>query len=94
MILNSGNTDYRLNFSHYEDENGRATACTIERVEAGGRFKDDGSQIGTVGKAQCAPEDNFCKATGRKISLTRALSTVDKAERSDIWDAYLANQPS
>jgi hypothetical protein len=40
--------------------------------------------------AACAREDNFCKANGRKIALTRALSDAQlpKTVRTAIWTDY------
>lgn len=44
------------------------------------------------GVSSCAPGDNFCKETGRKIALTRALDDciagVDKSFRRAAWKAY------
>lgn len=47
--------------------------------------------------AVCRPPDNFCKETGRKIALRRALDiaadpaglALTKAERELVWRAYL-----
>jgi len=36
----------------------------------------------------CSPKDNFCKETGRKISLTRAIAHLPKEERTQIWKDY------
>jgi len=38
----------------------------------------------------CAETDHFCKDTGRKISLTRALkeANMPKEERKVIWELY------
>lgn len=43
------------------------------------------------GYAVCAPEDNFCKATGRKTALNRTLDQSDllRRHRAIIWDLYL-----
>ena len=40
--------------------------------------------------AVCHEKDNFCRATGRKLSLTRAMESVrlTKEERKEIWEAY------
>lgn len=40
------------------------------------------------GEAICAEGDNFCKNTGRKIALSRAIRNYDKPTRKKIWDAY------
>lgn len=41
-----------------------------------------------LGRAICAKGDNFCKNTGRKIALSRAIKDYDKPTRKKIWDAY------
>lgn len=43
------------------------------------------------GVAKCHPYDNFTKASGRKISLTRAIDKLklSKSDRASIWAAYL-----
>lgn len=44
----------------------------------------------TFGSAFCSVEDNFNKAIGRKLALTRALegSKFSKEERTAIWETY------
>lgn len=39
--------------------------------------------------AKCSKRDNFCKETGRKVSLARAIEAFDKPVRTEIWKAYL-----
>ena len=43
-----------------------------------------------VGAALCSSKDNFCRATGRKISLGRALLKAfpNKEDRRYIWEQY------
>ena len=40
-------------------------------------------------RAECSMRDRFCKEIGRKVSLTKALSGMDKAIRRQIWNGYL-----
>jgi len=42
------------------------------------------------GKAICHCTDQFCKETGRKISLARAMKNANmtKNTRASIWEAY------
>jgi hypothetical protein len=49
----------------------------------------DGSAV-YCGHSQCNANDNFCRATERKLSLARVLKKAElpKEERTKIWDAY------
>jgi hypothetical protein len=49
------------------------------------------SNLVLSGIASCHSQDNFCKDTGRKYALKRALDTSNftKSERSVIWNTYL-----
>lgn len=40
--------------------------------------------------SQCHPDDQFCKETGRKVALRRALEGFDKPFRTAVWQAYHA----
>ena len=41
------------------------------------------------GDSYCAPSDRFCKETGRKIALKRALHQyLPKSFRTAVWKAY------
>lgn len=61
-------------------------------------LKDTGRTICTVvskgkayhGTATCSKEDNFCRNTGRKISMTKALdrTALTKKQRTNVWNAY------
>ena len=43
-----------------------------------------------TGTATCHPSDNFCKDTGRRISLANAMKylPLSKEEKREIWEAY------
>ena len=43
---------------------------------------------GSSGYAVCSKDDNFCRATGRKIALTRALQNYPREFRREVWQAY------
>ena len=53
------------------------------------------NKIIVEGYALCSEKDNFCKAIGRKISLTRAIETakkngeINKDISKRIWEEYL-----
>lgn len=40
------------------------------------------------GESYCHPSDNFCKETGRKIALERAVARLDRETRREIWRLY------
>lgn len=42
------------------------------------------------GLAECHPSDNFNKARGRKLALKRAIASLPREERGQIWKAYFA----
>ena len=67
------------------------TVCTIKRQDIRG-------YIVARGVAHCSKKDNFCKETGRKVSLTRAIEQIvrmnhvpvfkDKETRRKVWETY------
>lgn len=59
------------------------TVCTIT--------DDEGVRI--LARASCFvhPNDNPCRSTGRKLSLTRAAKNFDKETRTEIWNEYFKN---
>ena len=64
-----------------ENDQAYSTTCDLEI---------DG--IPFTGVALCHPSDNFCKETGRKLALQRALDAawrvLAKEDRTRIWSAY------
>jgi len=90
MIINGRNgNDYRVNFRY---ERG-LTQCIVERVKAGGQFKT-ARDLELSGAASCDKRDNFCKETGRKIALARAVETMPRSERQIVWEGYRARKKS
>jgi len=51
----------------------------------------DGKDIIYYEKAIQNKDDNFSKAMGRKISLTKAVRSFTKPERTIFWENYLKN---
>ena len=49
---------------------------------------NDEKMEGSIGSAVCSKDDNFCRATGRKIALTRALQNYPREFRREVWQAY------
>ena len=61
----------------------RETICLIDLVGEDKTF--------AAGSAVCSASDQFCKETGRKIALTRALFSAaenNKGFRTAAWEAY------
>jgi hypothetical protein len=74
-----------LHFHHSKpnDLNWRSTSC---RFHFG--ICTETPCLAPVTFALCNPKDMFVKERGRKISLTRALSSLPKDTRKAIWRAY------
>ena len=51
---------------------------------------DNKDRLVAEGRANCFYKDHFCKETGRKLSLARAMKSADlpKEERKVIWELY------
>lgn len=74
-----------VRFSHDNTNGIRSTTCTVAL------HNDSMGKIAEVdGVAVCAKRDNFHKATGRKVALTKALgrAALRKEERAVIWKGY------
>lgn len=71
----SNNREYKIRFSYYPIGNNKVgllwdTGCQIVDVKT--------DKVFCEGFAQQHPNDQFCKETGRKLSLTHALITKTK----------------
>jgi hypothetical protein len=88
---------FRLNFTHTQT----ATRCEIQRQSS--VFDSEWATI-AVGTAVCHKFDNFCKETGRKVSLRRALASSSyfsgpalrdtiRERRRIVWNTYHARGP-
>ena len=62
------------------------------------KLVDELSMAGVSGLADCSPSDNFCKRTGRKLAMKRAIAKWDrilampklsKADRRALWAVVL-----
>jgi len=71
--------NYEVRWSYSEDH--KVTNCSL---------KKKGSVVSTIASAYTNPNDNFCRDTGRKISLSRAIrmAGIPKEQRIEFWDAY------
>ena len=92
--LNEKETEIRLNFQHkqfnHNEKMDKALSKhpTLKGITECYLLKEDNAIIG-MGNASCTINDCFCKETGRKIALARAVSTLPKPERKKVWKAYL-----
>jgi len=76
MEININNKKVKIEFRH---SNHKITICNIITPEKS-----------FVGVAEVSPKDQFCKETGRKVSLTKALniSNFSREDRKQIWETY------
>ena len=79
MKINIDGRDYSFKFQHNTTGEERGTVCRI--------FNEVGDQV-TYGVSNVHPQDNFCKEKGRKIALSRAIKSWDKAYREQVWNEY------
>ena len=81
MKVQTSKGEYNLRWHYITEEKTKkkATHCHIYC---------DGIMDGSIGITVCSKKDNFCKDTGRKIALTRALSTYPRKFRREVWQAY------
>jgi hypothetical protein len=64
----------------------KTTRCFVTWVE-----KPMYPMLSIAEVAICSPKDNFCKATGRKIALTKVMKNFnDKEFRTAIWNKYFS----
>ena len=75
---NTGNSKGKLE----KEEDSQVERGTVCRV-----FNEVGDQV-TYGVSNVHPQDNFCKEKGRKIALSRAIKSWDKAYREQVWNEY------
>lgn len=81
MKVNLSNGDKLRIYFRYDGN--VVTTCILE----------DALGILMTAEAICAPQDQFNKAIGRKVALTKALKNlgpaITKDERREIWDDFL-----
>ena len=91
MKINIDGRDYSFKFQHNtgnskgkleKEEDSQVERGTVCRI-----FNEVGDQV-TYGVSNVHPQDNFCKEKGRKIALSRAIKSWDKAYREQVWNEY------
>jgi len=107
--LNVGSTKYNVYFRYrpvpdkkYDKDHTvplRSTQCYIEavdvsKIDTNNPDEKPGYFVVAHGETVQSRQDNFCRATGRKIALARALAnlTHDRELRKAFWDAYFWSQ--
>lgn len=70
---------YHVEFHHNLKE--QKTLCIIQNSK---------KRLLRVSEAHCSKKDCFNKAIGRKVSLTRAIVTLSKENRTRVWDDFKA----
>lgn len=88
VVLNPGVT--HLTVLRHRDES--STVCTIQRAVSEG---STAFETIVEGKAILHEGDNYCKETGRKLSLALAFkhSGLTKEQKAEIWEAYRVSSP-
>lgn len=79
MKIKIDGRDYSFKFQHNTTGKERGTVCRV--------FNEAGNQV-VYGVSNVHPKDNFCKEKGRKIALSRAIKSWDKAYREQVWNEY------
>jgi len=94
MRLSTAAGLFTLHFHHYNNGGiGRGTVCKLHAGTCEGSSESD--DFYGVGVARLNPNDSFCKRTGRKIALGRAMDEAGftRVERGLIWNAYFKIVP-
>jgi len=86
FTVNTSKGTFKINFQHFNNpEDIRSTECHL---------LDENKEFLLKESAYCHENDNFNRAIGRKLSLSRMLELAskmigfDKVDRQLIWDEY------
>jgi len=91
MKIEINKVKYLIKFNHTQEGDKeespliRHTECKI-LVDNGGEVP----AFSGIGYSRCHPKDNFCKETGRQLSLKKALEDAEfsKEDRKTVWENY------
>ena len=80
---------YEVTFQHYYE----GTDCFIVEIEGGvpkGERVSREQVRGWMDESRLNPKDQFCRATGRRVSLGHCLQSagIDKGDRFMFWLGY------
>ena len=73
MIVKLPTSDMKVNWQHHCDIG--KTLCFLNDI--------------LKGVATCSMDDHYCKETGRKVSMRRAIQDLPRQTRKLIWETYL-----
>lgn len=79
MKISTPNSEYIVKFHYGQSHKGRETVAIVT----------DKNNRELSASTICAEKDNFSKFKGRKIALSRALSSLSREERKHLWMGYL-----
>lgn len=102
FVVDTQDHSYHVNFRYSESRGARNTWCEIDVYKWDTSQYHAGSKkiAEACGLTRCAPTDNFCRATGRKRALARALFQLTgiwkeiysqeeiRQLRKRFWDRY------
>lgn len=93
MLVELSNQLYQIKFERRQNEY-RAFLFKAKNVD-GGQDRPQFTYAGFVGSSYCHPNDQFRRATGRKLALARLIELMsggylelDKEDRRKIWNIY------
>ena len=90
MKVRIGNDEYVVKFKHYRYDLDRHDQEVLNSMYHGQTVcQIEGKERLHTGVACCSLSDQFCRATGRKLAFTRAVSAFDRDTRTQFWGAYL-----
>lgn len=68
------------------------TICTLHRAPCPKKARPCGAHDPLMGVAKCSLLDNFVRWTGRKLSFTRAISSLPREVRKALWQEFFRNE--
>ena len=93
MHVKTSRGNLKIDWNHHIPANQNArgsTVCTVYIPHD--VVKNDKGEPALVEIASATAfvhfNDNYCKNTGRKVSLTKAIKAFNKADRTAIWAGY------
>lgn len=88
-----GDEEFRIGFKHEPVARGdyyssQANMVTHAYIQRKSDKEERGWAVLKVSNAYCSKQDQFVKAVGRQIALTRVVAHLDREVRKQIWEAY------
>ena len=90
MLVNIADKSFRLFFRYYISELELSKKLSDVRVtEANFCDPIDPKLTYFLGIAMCSPKDNFTKARGRKLAISRAIQNLPVSDRVKVWQQII-----